>query len=197
MNQNVLVLFDLGNVVLHDVSVNEKITSSYNLNPSLFNEEYNKYQKVLMEGTLSPAEYVHHLETLFDTVLPPDLFKRFFTPTVDQQVKEWVTTLQKRGHTVVCATNTFEDHWQVIEDLGVLSLFDRGYPSHLLNRSKPHPLFFQTILDQEHRSPEECYFIDDAKENIECSQQVGINSLWFVDDEISKYEKLQQFLQYL
>ena len=108
---------------LQILEVLEKIASYYHLDPESFYEDYiHHYEGPLMDSSLSTAQYVHHLNTLVGSSLPSDVFKRFFTPKVDERVVESITHLREAGHTVVCASNTFEDHWQVIEDMGLFDI---------------------------------------------------------------------------
>ncbi|MGD8114171.1 MAG: HAD family hydrolase [Sphaerochaetaceae bacterium] len=194
MRDDSLVMFDLGNVVLNDIDVLDKIVAAYNIESRSFYEEYRAHENDLMTGDLDTRQYVSYFNKKFSCSLPNEVFGSLFTPKIDEQVKQVILQLRAKGQTVICASNTFADHWDVIERLGVFDLFDRSYASHIIKSAKPDPLFFSKILESEGKSPGQCLFIDDLKENVVSAQEMGIESLWYVDDDLPKHRKLKTFL---
>ena len=102
-----------------------------------------------------------------------------------------IDKLRKNGNRIVCASNTFEPHWTIIEKLGLSKVFDKCYLSHEIGLTKPSRAFFEYVLENENVKPQDVFFTDDYKENIDAANKMGINTFWYVkgyDD--SKLEKV-------
>src|SRR5699024_11116768 len=63
-----------------------------------------------------------------------------------------------------------------------LNCFDQVYYSHEIFLRKPDPAIFEFVLSENHLKPEECFFIDDLKENTLAAEQMGIKS-WRLNPE--------------
>jgi len=195
MKDRSLYMFDLGNVLLNDIEVLDKIVVAYGVDKHILYTDYKKHEDILMTSELSTQEYIMRLNESYGYSLPLDVFKLMFTPTIDDKVRDIILQLRREGHTVVCASNTFADHWEVIEKMGVFEIFDTAYASHLMNLSKPDPLFYTTIIKNEDYCVENSIFIDDLEENILSAKALGIKAVWFIDDKkISKYQRLKTVL---
>jgi HAD superfamily hydrolase (TIGR01509 family) len=74
------------------------------------------------------------------------------------------------------------------EELDFFKYFDTRCSSWMLGVLKPHPLFFQHVLDEIKMHPWECVFIDDVQENLDEAQRFGIHTILFKDAEQLKKE---------
>jgi FMN phosphatase YigB (HAD superfamily) len=59
-----------------------------------------------------------------------DPFEKDFTPHFNEEVVSLIKALRSEGKRVVCGSNTFAPHWDILERMGALALFDKSYASH-------------------------------------------------------------------
>jgi 2-haloacid dehalogenase len=67
-----------------------------------------------------------------------------------------------------------------------LNWFDGIVVSGTEKTRKPHPEFYQILLDRYHVKPQEALFIDDNKRNVDAAGALGINSIHFTNAEALK-----------
>ena len=72
---------------------------------------------------------------------------------------------------------------------GDYDVFEKVYPSHLLNVAKPDQNFYNIILDYESVKPEDTIFIDDNTKNVESASNMGIKAILY-----ESYEDLKETL---
>ena len=53
--------------------------------------------------------------------------------------------------------------------------FDKFYLSHEINLSKPNLDIYEFVLNENNLTAEECFFIDDTKENTDAASSLDIN----------------------
>ena len=100
---------------------------------------------------------------------------------------------KQNGYQIVILSN---DSKQMSEQrrkkYGFDSLFHKIFISFSFGVVKPAPEIFKIALNELKASPWQCVFIDDRKENIETSQQIGIHSVLFknADQAINDLNKI-------
>ncbi len=189
-----LVMFDMGNVVVRNISTIEKIVKHYRLPTEELSEDFEKYQFPLMDGVLSASNYWKHVEHRFSVKIEGDPLAMFFNPEWNPFVVDCIGKLKAKGKRVVCASNTYSHHWEILHRNGFLSIFDATYASHELGVTKPSRQFFERILEQEHRKPSEACFVDDYLENVQAAEQLGIRAFHYADkDGVAADERLSAF----
>ena len=176
-----LFLFDMGNVVVKNIAMLGKIARRYDLDREEFFSDYLHYEFPLMEGFLSSAEYWQHIQEVFGVKVEGDPFYDAFEPVFNDEIVNLINNLRKAGKRVVCASNTIDPHWRILDAMGALSLFDKVYASHLMHTTKPSKYFFQQVLLSEGCRVEEAYFIDDHEPNIQRARSFGLASLLYAD----------------
>lgn len=176
-------MFDLGNVVLDNIDVNKAIIAQYNLNKEEYEKDYSHYVYPLMDGTIDASLYFRHASHQFNLHMHPDSLSRFFEPTVNTEVVDIIKKLKREGHMVVCASNTYIDHYEKILKMGVIENFDYPFVSHEMGLCKPSRQFFEHILSATGFEAENSFFIDDLYENVEASRKLGIKGIWFYEKD--------------
>lgn len=176
-----LFLFDMGNVVVKNITMLGKIVRGYRLDREEFFADYLHYEFPLMEGVLRSAEYWAHVKDVFGVEVEGDPFFDAFEPVFNDEVVTVIGALRKAGKRVVCASNTIEAHWRILESMGALDLFDEVYASHLMRTTKPSRNFFEMILHREGCSIADAYFVDDHEPNIQRARGFGLASLLYAD----------------
>jgi putative hydrolase of the HAD superfamily len=133
----------------------------------------------LTTGAESTAEFWRALNGHFGTDQQEDLLVTLFRPVIDAKVEQLIRDLKAAGRRVVCGTNTFEGHYGAHVRNGDYGVFDAVYASHLMGVAKPSAKFFEYILVREGWQPEDTFFIDDARENVDAAARLGIRSFLY------------------
>ncbi|AEV28869.1 haloacid dehalogenase superfamily protein, subfamily IA, variant 3 with third motif having DD or ED [Sphaerochaeta pleomorpha str. Grapes] len=188
-----LFIFDMGNVVIKNIHMLKKVARKWHLNEKEFIEDYQSYNSPMMDGFISTSDYWGHVKHKFGITVEGEPFAQEFTPVFNEEMVALLKRLSKEGKRVVCGSNTFAPHWEIIERMGALALFDKAYASHEMGVSKPARQFFEYILEKEGCKASKAYFIDDYEENIESASKLGIKCLLYVDGYAkSASEKLNE-----
>ncbi|MBZ4673886.1 MAG: HAD-superfamily hydrolase, subfamily variant 3 [Spirochaeta sp.] len=180
-NNHTLFLFDMGNVVVDNISMLGKISRLLGIGKQAFIADYLHYDFPLMEGVVSEEQYWQHITHVFGIPVQGNPFADVFKPVFNDPVVSLIQSLRSEGKRVVCASNTILSHWEILGEMGALALFDKAYASHEMGLSKPSLQFYKAILDAEGVSVEQVFFIDDRKDNIQNSRSLGIASLLYAD----------------
>ena len=189
-----LMMFDMGNVVVKNITTIEKIAAFYHLPLHEFSEDYHKYEFPLMDGAITSDVYWKHVAIRFGVSVEEDPLAIFFKPEWNPTIVGCIDTLRLHGKRIICASNTYAPHWKILADNGFLSIFDATYASHELGVTKPSRQFFERILEQEHRKPSEACFVDDYLENVQAAEQLGIRAFHYADkDGVAADERLSAF----
>lgn len=186
-----LFIFDLGNVLIKlDPDNITRLAKHNNFDEKELEKDYKYYEIPLMDGTISKQEYFKHLEHVFKVKINVDSFSDHFYFSYNTNVINLVKKL-KKNHKVVIGSNTFAPHWDNLIDSDLFKNFNNTYASHILNCSKPYPVFYNTIMQAEGFKAEDTYFIDDLELNINGAKKLGINTFLysFNDDELSNFLK--------
>lgn len=177
-----LFIFDMGNVVVKNIHVLRPVAEEWGLPIDEFLADYRQYDFPLMDGTIPTSEYWVHIEKKFGIHIEGEPFAKHFSPVLNPPMVALLKRLRGIGKRVVCGSNTFAPHWDILTDMGFLELFDAVYPSHEMGMSKPARQYFQFILDHEGMTAAQTFFVDDYAENIEAAEKLGISTLHYVDD---------------
>ncbi|RYZ96418.1 MAG: HAD family phosphatase, partial [Sphingobacteriaceae bacterium] len=86
--------------------------------------------------------------------------------------------------TLLRATNWSAETFGIAQaKFDFLSWFDGIVVSGTEKTRKPHPEFYQILLDRYHVTPEQALFIDDNQRNVLAAEAMGINSIHFTSAE--------------
>ncbi len=188
-----LFIFDMGNVVVRNVHMLGKISRRLGLDKEELRSDYRNYDFAMMDGTLPVEAYWEHVRTKFGITVEGNPFAKDFTPHFNEEVVNLIKALRSEGKRVVCGSNTFAPHWDILERMGALALFDKSYASHEMGISKPARQFFEHVLAKEKAEAEKTYYIDDYEENIVQASTLGLKCLLYSDGiRQSASEKLSE-----
>lgn len=174
-----LYVFDMGNVVIKGIEVLDQTIKLLGVDAKEFLLDYHHYDHVLMDGTLSLDDYYRHAEHVFGIKISGKPFSDLFNPYFNQPMVEIINKLRADGNRVVCASNTYEPHWTVIQNKGLDKVFDKCYLSHEIGITKPSKSFFNYILEHENTKAQDAFFTDDYKENIDNAAEMGFKTFWY------------------
>jgi putative hydrolase of the HAD superfamily len=188
-----LFIFDMGNVVVKNIHMLGKIARRLGLDKEEFKADYHNYDFAMMDGTVSIEAYWEHVYTKFGIKVEGNPFAMDFTPHFNEEIVSLIKKLRAQGKRVVCGSNTFAPHWDILERMGALAIFDKAYASHEMGISKPSRQFFEHILTKEKADGKKTYFVDDYEENIVQASTLGIKCLLYADGIAqSASEKLEE-----
>ena len=177
-----LYVFDMGNVVIKGIDVLTDTIKLLGVDAGEFLCDYKHYEFPLMDGSLTVDEYYRHLEHIFGIEIKTKPISDFFRPHFNEPIVKVLEELKKRGERIICASNTYEPHWNIIHKRGLDCYFDKSYLSHEMGLTKPSRAFFEQIMREEHVNPCEMIFTDDYYENIEAAQKLEIKTVWYKKD---------------
>mgnify|MGYP001128586337 CR=1 FL=1 len=183
-----LYLFDVGNVVVKDITTLEATAAHYGFDLDALSFDYEHYAFPLMDGTIDSSCYWDHVHHQFGIKVDGDPLATFFHPSWNEPVRQLIEKLRLLGKRVACGSNTYEPHWVHLQSHGFLSLFDAQYASHEMGISKPATQFFTTILEAEQLRPDQVFFVDDSIENVQAAHNLGITAIAYAfDDVLDRY----------
>lgn len=184
-----LFIFDMGGVVTTTAGNDIYAGAARRIGVSK-EELMNASQSMLYNldtGRISVREYWKKIGEQLGKEINADWFRILFHPVLNEETVALIKDLKKMGHRVVCGTNTIESHYDNHLSRGDYAYFDMTYTSVHLGVRKPDPEFWKIIMEAEGFSPEETYFTDDRRENVDAAAALGIHSYQF--DNASGFRK--------
>ncbi|MBR5964814.1 MAG: HAD family phosphatase [Treponema sp.] len=131
-------------------------------------------------GKITEKEFWKAVGDRLGKKIETDFFHLYFHPVMNEEVKKIILGLRKKGHRVVCGTNTIQSHYLNHLSRGDYAIFDQTYASQLMGAKKPDPLFWKLILDAENADASEAFFTDDMEENVKAASSLGIHAVQFI-----------------
>ncbi len=184
MNRPRVVLFDLGNVLVH-------------FRPERFWEalgenDVGRRQRVGTElkamgrgyeaGTMTTEEFRRELVRMVGQDHTPALIAQAFLSVLPAPVEgldEIVRSTAERVGTAL-VSNTSPLHFEhCLRTVPALRHLQRFYLSYRLKALKPDPVFYRGVIEGEAIDPGDMVFIDDIPENIRCAEESGMNGILF------------------
>ncbi|MEE1921386.1 HAD-IA family hydrolase [Pseudomonas sp. 148P] len=192
-----LFIFDMGGVVASSsctATICKEIgISLHDFYSFQLDSEGNNTYQYLSVGSISVDEYWRNFSLNSKIEIIEDLFEVLYRPEINDALILLIENLKRKGHRVVCCTNTIGSHFEVHRRLGNYEIFDFVYSSHLMGVKKPSLEFFEKVIDVERVSAKDIYFIDDDERNVEAGQSVGMKTHLFISVESLK-NALAEFL---
>ncbi|MFT5846403.1 MAG: putative hydrolase of the HAD superfamily [Psychroserpens sp.] len=183
------LIFDFG-----DVFINLDKQGAMNNALELFKvdelpEELVAMNTLYEQGLISTEEFIDFYTENF-----PKLSKKTIVDTWNNILKDFpdhrlqfIKQLAKdQNYKLILLSNTNDLHisW-IAENISFYeefkSCFDKFYLSHEINLRKPNTDIYTFVLKENKLKPEECFFIDDTKENTETAISLGIH-VWNIDE---------------
>jgi len=174
-----LYIFDMGGVMCTNTNVVDSICNELGLTKREFLDfaKYENFVKI-QSGKMEMNDFWQAFSENSGINVKEDYFETLFEPKRRDCMYELITRL-KTASRVVVGTNTIESHYKKHMKNGDYDVFEKVYPSHLLNVAKPDQNFYNIILDHESVKPEETIFIDDNTKNVESASNMGIKAILF------------------
>jgi putative hydrolase of the HAD superfamily len=89
---------------------------------------------------------------------------------------------RRRGFRTYVLSNASDLFFTYFNNFGPLSDFDGAVVSCQEKLLKPEPEIYQRLLERYDLVPEECFFIDDRRENVDAARSLGMEGHVFRND---------------
>lgn len=184
-------VFDLGGV-LSVPMVSKKLYEQIKWKVSYeeFLDKFNNSEESIKvhKGEISTKEFFEYLKRYMDDNITLDEFKniyvnnnKFFNDTI-----EIIKKLKNLGYKVYLLSNLKEiDYEKFIKHFDI-SIFDELFLSFKLGMLKPNDDIYQYVINKLNTKPENIYFFDDNKENVEGAIKNGINAYQVTGKTVKK-----------
>ena len=188
------IVFDLGNVVfkLKFENIIKKFTQNEEeiklLKETIFDS--NEWIK-LDDGAITKEEGVNTMVSK----LPENLHQtcreimNCWTEeglVLNEQTLQFIKKVREEGYKTFILSNAPLEIPIFLEKIGVLQYFDGKIISAEEKLSKPDSKIYELLLSRFNLKAEECFFIDDRRENIESAIKCGLNGFIFDYNEFDK-----------
>lgn len=180
-----LVAFDMGGVMVRtneSIPIAEYARISGKSEQEVFAAIFSPKKKRLIEtGEITPADHARNANESLNMDLSQQEFWRIHltSHTPDIAVGEIVesTAAQVR---VAIASNLPRPHWEwANENLPFSSQFDPAVLSFEIGAMKPDSDYFRALIRMSKGKPEELFFTDDNKQNVEAAARKGVRAYLF------------------
>ena len=184
-------VFDLGGV-LSVPMVSKKLYEQIKWKVSYeeFLDKFNNSEESIKvhKGEISTKEFFEYLKRYMDYNITLEEFKniyvnnnKFFNDTI-----EIIKKLKNLGYKVYLLSNLKEiDYEKFIKHFDI-SIFDELFLSFKLGMLKPNDDIYQYVINKLNTKPENIYFFDDNKENVEGAIKNGINAYQVTGETVKK-----------
>ena len=184
-------VFDLGGV-LSVPMVSKKLYEQIKWKVSYdeFLDKFNNSEESIKvhKGEISTKEFFEYLKGYMNDNITLEEFKNiyvnnneFFNDTI-----ETIKKLKNLGYKVYLLSNLKEiDYEKFIKHFDV-SIFDEMFLSFKLDMLKPNDDIYQYVINKLNANPENIYFFDDNKDNIDGAIRNGINAYQVTGKTVKK-----------
>ena len=184
-------VFDLGGV-LSVPMVSKKLYEQLEWKVSYdeFLDKFNNSAESIKvhKGEISTKEFFEYLKRYMNDNITLEEFKNiyvnnneFFNDTI-----ETIKKLKNLGYKVYLLSNLKEiDYEKFIKHFDV-SIFDELFLSFKLGMLKPNDDIYQYVINKLNTKPENIYFFDDNKENVDGAIRNGINAYQVTGETVKK-----------
>lgn len=182
------IVFDLGGVLLHGKaeSVLEKLDYDPRLNELLL-KTFFKYTENLDLGFMSLKNHFDSLDIKVPTYVREDMINYYKFRDYNKDMIKLMNRLSEMYNIYILSNNNNEVKEYIMnkEEFKCVKGFVVSCDYHTL---KPDSSIYNILFDNYNINPEESYFIDDKKENIETSRRLGMRGtiLNYENDGVKK-----------
>lgn len=188
------LIFDLGNVII-SFDHNRIVQQIEKYCPYKSDEIY---QRILTSsitqdynlGKISSLEFFDAVKNQLNLQIEFAEFSNIWNSTFDLKpiLSEQMFKKLSETYRLMLLSDTNELHFEFIrQNFPILNYFDNFVLSYQLGVLKPSPEIFLAAVKKAGCLPEECFFTDDVKGNVEGAQKAGIKAFHFVSAQ--EFEK--------
>lgn len=183
------LIFDFGDVFIN-LDKEGAMQNALNLfKLDTFEEDMTNTNILYEIGKISTEEFIAFYSSKFPHLTKQQLIDawNFILRDFPKYRLEFLQKLAKeQRYKLILLSNTNDMHINFIkanvsfyEDFK--NCFDQFYLSQEIHLRKPNRDIFDFVLDNNNLKPEQCFFVDDTKDNTDTAKSLGIN-VWNIDE---------------
>ncbi len=183
------LIFDFGDVFIN-LDKEGAMQNALNLfKLDTFEEDMTNTNILYEIGKISTEEFIAFYSSKFPHLTKQQLIDawNFILRDFPKYRLEFLQKLAKeQRYNLILLSNTNDMHIDFIkanvsfyEDFK--NCFDQFYLSQEIHLRKPNRDIFDFVLDNNNLKPEQCFFVDDTKDNTDTAKSLGIN-VWNIDE---------------
>jgi glucose-1-phosphatase len=182
------IIFDFGDVFINlDIEgFTQNAFNHFKINE--FSEEMMAFNSFYEQGLISTDEFLEFYVENFPKLSEEELIDiwNFMLKDFPKHRLDFLKELQKSGkYKLILLSNTNELHIDWIKKNVPFyeefkNCFDAFYLSHDIHLRKPNRDIFEFVLSENNFNAEDCFFVDDNKENIKTANSLGIHT-WHIN----------------
>lgn len=170
------IIFDLGNVILKEhVNI---VLDGLDLDEQtveLLNKTFFANWRELDLGTVNVAEHFDNCNLKIDDSLKNYLIHYYEHRPFNTEILKIMENLRESGYKIFILSNNNVDAVKYFAKQKIFKNIDGAIYSCDYNIMKPDKRLYEILFSKYNLKPEECFFIDDNKDNIEAGQSLGMN----------------------
>lgn len=182
------IIFDMGNVlVTYDPkAVCEKYFNESDVKQVLKAVFQSEQWLQLDEGKISEEAALNMMLSRLESRLHEQTIKMFnewhYYLKPKKEMLEVVKQLKNQGYHLYLLSNAGVRFEVFYQDIEAISYMEGMVISSRVKCNKPNAKIYETLIEKYQLNPEECFFIDDYKENIDAAHRLKIKGYVFEGD---------------
>lgn len=171
------IVFDLGNVILKGSPniVLEQIKIDKKQYESIKNDFFNDWKSLdLGESTLSEQLEKCKFDFEIDSEIEEKLLHYYKYRPFNVEILELIKELKNKGYKIYILSNNNKEAEKYLLEIPDFKAFDGWIFSCDYQIMKPDPKIYNILFETYNLKPEECFFIDDSRKNIETGNKLGM-----------------------
>ena len=171
------IVFDLGNVILKGSPniVLEQIKIDKKQYESIKNDFFNDWKSLdLGESTLREQLEKCKFDFEIDSEIEEKLLHYYKYRPFNVEILELIKELKNKGYKIYILSNNNKEAEKYLLEIPDFKAFDGWIFSCDYQIMKPDPKIYNILFETYNLKPEECFFIDDSRKNIETGNKLGM-----------------------
>lgn len=171
------IVFDLGNVILKGSPniVLEQIKIDKKQYESIKNDFFNDWKSLdLGESTLREQLEKCKFDFEIDSEIEEKLLHYYQYRPFNVEILELIKELKNKGYKIYILSNNNKEAEKYLLEIPDFKAFDGWIFSCDYQIMKPDPKIYNILFETYNLKPEECFFIDDSRKNIETGNKLGM-----------------------
>ncbi len=183
------LIFDFGDVFIN-LDKEGAIQNALNLfKLDKFEEDMTNTNVLYEIGKISTEEFIDFYVSKFSYLKENQVIEawNYILKDFPKYRLEFIQQLAKeQDYKLILLSNTNDMHIDFIKDNvsfyeDFKNCFDQFYLSQEIHLRKPNKDIFDFVLENNNLKPEQCFFVDDTKENTDTAKSLGIK-VWNIDE---------------
>lgn len=171
------IVFDLENVILKGSPniVLEQIKIDKKQYESIKNDFFNDWKSLdLGESTLREQLEKCKFDFEIDSEIEEKLLHYYKYRPFNVEILELIKELKNKGYKIYILSNNNKEAEKYLLEIPDFKAFDGWIFSCDYQIMKPDPKIYNILFETYNLKPEECFFIDDSRKNIETGNKLGM-----------------------